>query len=153
MDWTNWNSNSKFKKFGKIFLNDFLIFSDLTQSPSKNSVHLEIPPKSVSINQQQSKYHSSGVNRKSPKRRPVQRYTPSSSSSTESLTGSTTKDNSMPSIKCKICNRNFHWNFIQTSNYDFSARHVNREHWDEAVWQRFRWRRQSMFRIPPLFQH
>lgn len=76
------------------------ILSDLSNSPSKNSVHLEIPHKVIALNQS-SKYHTPNVNRKSPKRRPLQRYTPSSSSSTESITGSTTRDNSMPSIKCE----------------------------------------------------
>lgn len=78
--------------------------SDQLQSPSKPSVHLELPSKSaITVNTvaTSSKFSGSGnFTRKSPKRRPA-RYTPSSSSSTESLTASSnTKDTSMPSIKC-----------------------------------------------------
>ncbi|KAG5683953.1 hypothetical protein PVAND_013208 [Polypedilum vanderplanki] len=78
------------------------------QSPSKSSVHLEIPSKSVSINctpntNISSKYSSTSVTRKSPKRRSHARYTPSSSSSTESLTATNTKESTMPSIKFRDC--------------------------------------------------
>jgi hypothetical protein len=82
-------------------LSFFVFFTDTAQSPSKSSVHLEIPPKVMAVqNTQTSKYSSGNYTRKSPKRRP-HRYTPSSSSSTESLTASSnTKETSMPSIKC-----------------------------------------------------
>lgn len=63
--------------------------------------HLQIPTKKSSSNPQQStsKFQpSSSFARKSPKRR-SHRYTPSSSSSTESLTA---KESSMPSIKRKF---------------------------------------------------
>ncbi|KAL7030062.1 hypothetical protein ACKWTF_006501 [Chironomus riparius] len=79
--------------------------SNQPQSPSKSSVLLEIPQKAITINCTQTnvpaKYNSVNVNRKSPKRRSHARYTPSSSSSTESLT--TTKEMSMPSIKLRDC--------------------------------------------------
>ncbi|CRK91200.1 CLUMA_CG004883, isoform A [Clunio marinus] len=86
----------------------------LPPSSSTNLLHLEIPGKvsAPSSSSSSPKYHPT---RKNLKRRPLQRYTPSSSSSTESLTTSYSKETSVATVKMRSdCETNDNANEIDT---------------------------------------